>query len=148
ITDEDSFEDLTPRLQSSDPLHFVSGAQSYRQKLESVRVEVGLDDAVIFGRGRIDDLPAVLAVMDFRYIGGSMGSVVGEVVTQAIERSAEERLPLIIFSTSGGARMQEGLISLMQMAKTSAALARLAESGVPYISVLTDPTTGGVAASF
>jgi acetyl-CoA carboxylase carboxyl transferase subunit beta len=148
VADEGSFEDLTPRLQSADPLHFVSGSQSYRQKLASVRAESGLDEAVVMGRCRIEDLPAILAVMDFRYIGGSMGSVVGEVVTQAIERAATEQLPLIIFSASGGARMHEGLIALMQMAKTSAALARLAEAGVPYISVLTDPTTGGVAASF
>src|SRR5215510_1167152 len=88
VVDEDSFEDLTPRLQSADPLRFVSGSQSYRQKLESVRRETGLDEAVIMGQGRIEDLPAMLAVMDFRYIGGSMGSVVGEVVTQAIARAA------------------------------------------------------------
>ncbi len=147
-TDEDSFEDLTPQLSSSDPLNFVSQSQNYREKLDSVRADTGLSSGVVMGRGLIESLPAIVAVMDFRFIGGSMASVEGEILARAIELAAEEHTPLIIFSASGGARMQEGFISLMQMAKTSAALARLNARGVPYISVLTDPTTGGVAASF
>jgi acetyl-CoA carboxylase carboxyl transferase subunit beta len=146
--DEDSFEDLTPPLTSSDPLRFVSRSTSYRDKLVSEREATGLKSGVITGRGAIEGLPAILAVMDFNFIGGSMASVEGEILTQAIERAAAERFPLIIFSASGGARMQEGFFSLLQMAKTSAALARLNDAGVPYISVLTDPTTGGVTASF
>ena len=105
-------------------------------------------ESVVAGTGRIDGLPLALAIMDFRFIGGSMGSVAGEKITRAIEKAMEGRMPLLIISASGGARMQEGLLSLMQMAKTSAALARLAEAGIPYISLLTDPTTGGVTASF
>jgi acetyl-CoA carboxylase carboxyl transferase subunit beta len=148
IADEGTFEDLTPGLRSADPLRFVSRSQSYRDKLESERAATGLNAGVVTGRATIEGLPAVITVMDFHFIGGSMASVEGEIITQSIERAAEEGVPLIIFSASGGARMQEGFISLMQMAKTSAALARLNQAGVPYISVLTDPTTGGVAASF
>jgi acetyl-CoA carboxylase carboxyl transferase subunit beta len=146
--DPDSFAEFAQDLRSSDPLQFVSRSQSYRTKLESERANSGLNEGVVVGRGRIENLPLMLVIMDFRFIGGSMGAVVGEKIAQAVERAAEERIPLVIFSASGGARMQEGLISLMQMAKTSAALARLNEAGVPFISVLTDPTTGGVAASF
>ncbi len=148
LLDTDTFEEFAKDLQSSDPLDFVSRSQSYRSKLEAERAASGLNEGVVVGRGRIEELPLIVVVMDFRFIGGSMGSVVGEKITQAIERAAEDRVPVVIFSASGGARMQEGLISLMQMAKTSAALARLNEAGVPFISVLTDPTTGGVAASF
>lgn len=147
-TDEDSFEDLTPQLDSSDPLRFISRSQSYREKLYAERASTGLNAGVVIGRGRIEGLPAIIGVMDFRFIGGSMASVEGEILTQAIEHAAGERNPLIIFAASGGARMQEGFISLMQMAKTTAALARLNDAGVPFISVLTDPTTGGVFASF
>jgi acetyl-CoA carboxylase carboxyl transferase subunit beta len=148
IADEGSFENLTPRLHSTDPLHFSSKSESYKTKLESQRAASGLDSAVLTGRATIEGLPTILAVMDFRFIGGSMGSVEGEVLTRAMEHATAERLPLIIFSASGGARMQEGMLALMQMAKTTAALARLADARVPFISVLTDPTTGGVAASF
>ena len=144
----DSFENLTPKLQSDDPLQFVSRSESYKTKLDSQREATGLDDAVLMGRGNIEGLPAILAVMDFSFIGGSMGAVAGEVLTLAIERGAEEHLPVIIFTASGGARMQEGMIALMQMAKTTAALHLLARAQTPFISVLTDPTTGGVAASF
>jgi acetyl-CoA carboxylase carboxyl transferase subunit beta len=149
IADEGSFENLTPKLQSTDPLHFSSKSEgSFKTKLERQRAASGLDSAVLTGRATIEGLPAILAVMDFHFIGGSMGAVEGEVLTQAMERATAERLPLIIFSASGGARMQEGMFALMQMAKTTAALARLADARVPFISVLTDPTTGGVAASF
>jgi acetyl-CoA carboxylase carboxyl transferase subunit beta len=148
LLDSDSFKEVAKDLQLADPLHFVSRSQSYRDKLHSEMASSGLKEGVVVGSGRIEGLPLIVVVMDFRFIGGSMGSVVGEKITQAAERAAAERVPLVIFSASGGARMQEGLISLMQMAKTAAALARLNETGVPYISVLTDPTTGGVAASF
>ncbi|MBF6590415.1 MAG: acetyl-CoA carboxylase carboxyltransferase subunit beta [Ktedonobacterales bacterium] len=148
LLDPDSFEEFAAKLQSSDPLNFVSRSQSYRTKLESERANTQLDEGTIIGRGRIEDMSLMVGVMDFGFIGGSMGAVVGEKLTRAIEMAADERLPLLIISASGGARMQEGLLSLMQMAKTSAALACLGEAGVPYISLLTDPTTGGVAASF
>ena len=148
LLDPDSFVEIAGDLRSSDPLHFVSRSQSYQAKLESERATTGLNEGVVVGRGRIEDQPLVVVVMDFRFIGGSMGTVVGEKITRGIETAAADKTPLLIISASGGARMQEGLLSLMQMAKTSAALARLGEAGVPYISLLTDPTTGGVAASF
>jgi acetyl-CoA carboxylase carboxyl transferase subunit beta len=142
------FTEFAANLRSSDPLRFVARSGAYRDKLESEREKTGMDDAVVVGHARIDNIPLVLAVMDFRFIGGSMGSVVGEKLTRAIERATSDRLPLLIASASGGARQQEGTISLMQMAKTSAALTRLAEAGAPFISLLTDPTTAGVSASF
>jgi acetyl-CoA carboxylase carboxyl transferase subunit beta len=148
LLDEDSFVELAADLIPVDPLHFVSRSQKYREKLEELRANTGLKESVVAGTGRIEGLPLALAVMDFRFIGGSMGSVAGEKITRAIEKAQEIRVPLLIVSASGGARMQEGLLALMQMAKTSAALARLAEAGVPYISVLADPTTVGVTASF
>jgi len=148
LLDPDTFLELAAELGQSDPLRFVSRAQSYRVKLESLRADIGLDEAVVIGTGRLEGMPVVLAVMDARFIGGSMGTIVGEKITRAIETAADERWPLIICSASGGARMQEGMLALMQMAKTSAALGRLADAGVPYISLLTDPTTGGVSASF
>ena len=148
LLDSRSFEEFARELRSSDPLKFVSRSESYAAKLSSKIEETGLNEGVVVGRGRIEGLPLMLALMDFRFIGGSMGAVVGEKITQAIEHAALERVPMVLFAASGGARMQEGAISLMQMAKTSAALARLAEAGVPYIAVLTDPTTGGVTASF
>lgn len=148
LLDPDSFKPITDDLQPVDPLHFVSRSQSYRSKLKSEQESSGLTEGVAIGTGLIEGLPLVVAIMDFRFIGGSMGSIVGERLTRAIERAAAEHYPLLIVSASGGARMQEGLIALMQMAKTSAALAKLNEAGVPYISLMTDPTTGGVAASF
>jgi len=148
LLDENSFEEFASDLRSSDPLRFVSRSESYQKKLSAKIEETGLNEGVVVGRGEIEGLPLMLAVMDFRFIGGSMGAVVGEKITQAIERGTAQRVPVVLFAASGGARMQEGVISLMQMAKTSAALARLAEAGVPYVSVLTDPTTGGVTASF
>ncbi|MGH2515146.1 MAG: acetyl-CoA carboxylase, carboxyltransferase subunit beta [Ktedonobacterales bacterium] len=148
LLDENSFQEFASDLRSSDPLHFVSRSEAYQAKLAAKIEETGLNEGVVVGRGAIEGLPLMLILMDFRFIGGSMGAVVGEKITQAIERGADERVPVVLFAASGGARMQEGALSLMQMAKTSAALARLAEVGVPYVSVLTDPTTGGVTASF
>ena len=137
---------------SVDPLNFVSRTkdeiQAYASKLEDESNEVGLNEAVVVGHATIEKLPLSLAIMDFRFIGGSMGSAVGEKITRAIEFGLEKRMPVLIASASGGARMQEGLYSLMQMAKTSAALAKLGEAKIPYFSLLTDPTTGGVTASF
>ncbi len=148
LLDEGSFQELDSNLLSVDPLNFVSRSQSYQAKLREEREKTGLNEAVVIGTGTIEGLPLALAVMDFAFIGGSMGSVVGEKVTRAIERALADRSALLIVCTSGGARMQEGLFSLLQMAKTTAALARLGEARVPYISLLTDPTTGGVSASF
>lgn len=142
--DEGSFLEYDEDLVSVDPLNFPG----YASKLEQQKLKSGLREAVVTGEGTIGGLPAVVAVMSFDFFTGSMGSVVGEKITRAIEAATEKRLPMIIFSTSGGARMQESILSLMQMAKTSAALARLDEQGGLYISVITDPTTGGVSASF
>ncbi len=148
LLDPDSFEEIAADLRSSDPLRFSSRSQVYREKLESERQNSGLNESLVAGRGKIEGMPLAIAIMDFSFIGGSMGSVTGEKITRVIEMGMQEHIPVLIVSASGGARMQEGVISLMQMAKTSAALARLADVGVPYISLLTDPTTGGVTASF
>lgn len=148
LTDEDSFHELDGSLTSSDPLKFVSRDQTYRAKLAAQVESTHLTEGVKMGRATLEGLPLVLIVMDFRFLGGSMGAVVGEKITHAIEIATQERIPVLISTASGGARMQEGVISLMQMAKTSAALARMAEAGVPYLVLLTDPTTGGVTASF
>lgn len=155
------FTELEHSLCSQDPLSFgdplrigessaSDGKQksSYLAKLESEARKTGLSEAVVCGKATIGTHLTVLAVMDFSFMGGSMGSVVGEKVARAIELALKEKLPLIIVSSSGGARMQEGILSLMQMAKTATALAKLADSSVPYISVLCDPTTGGVTASY
>lgn len=142
--DEQSFVEYDSDLISVDPLKFPG----YASKLEQQKLKSGLLEAVITGQGMIGGFPSVVAVMSFDFFTGSMGSVVGEKITRAIEAATEQKLPLIIFSTSGGARMQESILSLMQMAKTSAALSRFADQGGLYISVITDPTTGGVSASF
>jgi acetyl-CoA carboxylase carboxyl transferase subunit beta len=134
-------------LTSIDPLHFTD-TKAYRQRLEASIAATGLQDAVITATGTIDGLRCSVAAMEYGFIGGSMGVVVGEKITRAIERAIVERIPVIIVSCSGGARMMEGALSLMQMAKISAALARLDRARLPFISVLTDPTTGGVTASF
>ena len=147
LLDPDSFVEHDCGLQAVDALEFVDSTP-YKDRLVKYRRDSGLTEAVICGMGRIHEIPVSLAVMDFRFAGGSMGSVVGEKITRAIERGTAEKTPCIIFSASGGARMQEGILSLMQMAKTSAALACHAEAGLPFISVLTNPTTGGVTASF
>lgn len=142
--DKGSFKEYDADLTTADPLNFPQ----YQEKLLAAQEKTGLKEAVLTGEGTINNYPVIIAVMDSRFIMGSMGSVVGEKITRAIEAACEKQYPLIIFSTSGGARMQEGILSLMQMAKTSAALAKLHQCGGLYISVLTDPTTGGVAASF
>lgn len=147
LLDEHSFTEQDKYITSSDPLEF-SDLKSYSQRITDSNKKTGLLSAVVSGKGKIEGNDVYLAVFDFEYMGGSMGSAAGEKITRAIERACEESVPMIIVSMSGGARMQEGIFSLMQMAKTSAALARLASRRIPYISVLTNPTTGGVTASF
>jgi acetyl-CoA carboxylase carboxyl transferase subunit beta len=134
-------------LASSDPLNFTD-TKPYRDRLRASQAATGLLDAVIVGSGTLDGLPVVIAAMEYSFIGGSMGVVMGEKITRGIERGLASRTPVIVVSCSGGARMMEGALSLMQMAKISAALARLDRAGLPYVSILTDPTTGGVTASF
>jgi acetyl-CoA carboxylase carboxyl transferase subunit beta len=141
------FEQFDAGLRSSDPLAFVD-SKPYRERLRAMSLATNLEDAVIAAEGKLDGRRVQMCAMDPRFIGGSMGSVVGEKIARSIERAMERRTPLIVVSASGGARMQEGAISLMQMAKISAALMRLDEVRLPYISVLTDPTTGGVTASY
>ena len=147
ILDADSFKEHDRRMRSVDPLKFRD-TKKYRDRIPEAIKKTGLFDAARWGTGTINKRPVVCAVMDFQFIGGSMGSVVGEKIGRAIDRAWKSKHPLIVVSSSGGARMMEGALSLMQMAKTSAKLARLADAGVPYVSVLTDPTTGGVTASF
>src|SRR5215213_1812407 len=147
LVDGGRFVAVDEGLASVDPLKFVD-TKPYTDRLRSTRQATGVKDAVISATGEIDGQPCVLAVMEYAFIGGSMGVVVGEKITRAIERALDRRLPVVIVSSSGGARMMEGALSLMQMAKISAALARLDRARLPYVSVLTDPTTGGVTASF
>jgi acetyl-CoA carboxylase carboxyl transferase subunit beta len=147
LIDEDGFTETHRTMKSGDPLKFHD-MRPYPERLADAERKTGRGDAVITGFGPLDGIPVSLAVMDFSFIGGSMGSVVGEKITRAAHRSLETAEPLIVVSASGGARMMEGILSLMQMAKTSAALARLNEARIPYISILTNPTTGGVTASF
>jgi acetyl-CoA carboxylase carboxyl transferase subunit beta len=147
LIDDGTWKEFDTGLRAADPLDFT-GESSYRDKLAQHRKRTGLSDAVITGTGSINGSPVSLAVMDFRFLGASMGAVVGEKITRAIERATDKRLPVIIVSASGGARMYEGIHSLMQMAKTSAALARHAQAHLPYLSILTDPTMAGVMASF
>ena len=147
LLDEGRFQLEDLNLSSSDPLKFVD-VRAYSERLKKTQTETGLKDAIINAEGKLLCRPVMLSAMEYSFIGGSMGAVVGEVITRAIERSIAQRKPLIIVSASGGARMMEGVVSLMQMVKITAALARLDEVKVPYISVLTDPTTGGVTASY
>lgn len=147
LFDEGTFEETDSLVRSADPLSFVD-SQPYPERLKKYEKESGLPEAVVCGTGKIHGILVSVAVMDFRFCGGAMGSAVGEKITRAIEAALEKKLPCIIFSASGGARMQEGIFSLMQMAKTSAALGRLAQAKLPFISVLTHPTMGGVTASF
>jgi acetyl-CoA carboxylase carboxyl transferase subunit beta len=147
LIDEDSFEERETGLRSKDPLGFRD-TKRYTDRLKAARSKTDAGEAVITGTARIGGYPVALAVFEFSFLGGSMASVVGEKLTRTIELALHKRLPLIIVSASGGARMQEGILSLMQMAKTSAALGRLDAERIPYISLLTDPTTGGVTASF
>lgn len=147
LSDTDTFQELFIDLKPVDSLGFVD-TEPYIERLASAREKSGYDEAVIVGTCTIGSMPAALGILNFNFMGGSMGSVVGERLTLLIELALAKRLPLIIVSTSGGARMQESVLSLMQMAKTSAALAKLHEAHIPYISILTNPTTGGVTASF
>jgi acetyl-CoA carboxylase carboxyl transferase subunit beta len=147
LVDPGSFEEMFEDLEPADPLKFVD-KKSYKDRLKSEQEKSGEKDAVVCGNGFIKGRPIMMAVMDPTFMMGSMGSVVGEKITRTIELAAEEKLPLLIVSCSGGARMQESALSLMQMAKTSAALARLDEAGGVFVSLLADPTTGGVTASF
>ena len=147
LADPESFKASNPSLVSVDPLVFTDRV-SYRDRLERARRETGLNEAVVTGTARINGRDCVLAVFDFNFMGGSMGSVVGEKVALALELAAERRYPFISVVASGGARMQEGMLSLVQMGKTAAAAMRLHQAGVPSITVLTNPTTGGVYASF
>lgn len=146
LIDRGSFEELDALLTAGDPLGFADTIL-YPQRLADAQRRTGRSEAVVTGVGSIDGRRVALGVFDFHFLGGSMGSAVGEKIARLAERALQERLPLILVSASGGARMQEGILSLMQMAKVSAALSRLRDAGLPYVSVLTDPTTGGVAAS-
>jgi len=141
------WQEYDPGLFSTDPLNFID-TKPYTQRLKAAVEATGMKDAIVTATGKIDGIETSVAAMEYGFIGGSMGVVVGEKITRAIERAIERKLPVVIVSCSGGARMMEGILSLMQMAKVSAALARLDRAGLPYISVLTDPTTGGVTASF
>src|SRR5215472_4710114 len=147
LLDEGSFQVKDEKLASTDPLAF-SDTRPYKARLQKGQSETGLKDAIINAEGTLQGRPVIISAMEYSFIGGSMGAVVGEAITRAIERACEQKKPIIVVSASGGARMMEGVISLMQMAKISAALARLDDARVPYISVLTDPTTGGVTASY
>jgi len=147
LLDEDSIETQDENLESTDPLNF-SDTRPYKNRLEKSKSATGLKDAIINATGTIHGRPVIVSAMEYSFIGGSMGAVVGEAITRAIERACNERKPIIVVSASAGARMMEGIVSLIQMAKISAALARLNSAKIPYISVLTDPTTGGVSASY
>jgi acetyl-CoA carboxylase carboxyl transferase subunit beta len=147
LLDDNQYETFDGNIASTDPLKFVD-LKPYSSRLRQAQQDTGLKDAVINAHGKLQGRPVIASVMEYAFIGGSMGAVVGEAITRAIERAADKQTPLIIVSASGGARMMEGVVSLMQLAKISAALARLDKAKVPYISVLTDPTTGGVTASF
>ena len=147
LFDDDKYKEFATDVRSTDPLGFRD-TKRYGDRLKVYQNRVGPGDAVLCAEGKLEGSPVVICAMEYAFMGGSMGSVVGEKITMAIERCVEKKEPLIIVSCSGGARMQEGILSLMQMAKISAALARLAAAGLPFISVLTDPTTGGVTASY
>jgi acetyl-CoA carboxylase carboxyl transferase subunit beta len=147
LADTGTFEEYQAALASVDPLGFRD-TKRYRDRLRSARQKTSMEEAVVTGLARIGGYPVMLGVFEFTFLGGSMGSVVGEKLTRSIELAIDKHVPVIIVSASGGARMQEGILSLMQMAKTSAALHRLAQARLPFLSVLTDPTTGGVTASF
>ncbi len=147
LFDKDTFVQLFSEIKPTDPLNFID-TEAYKDRLQKAKDKTGLDEAVITGIGEINGKKVATAVMDFEYMGGSMGSVVGEKVTSLIEKAIEEKLPVLAITASGGARMQESALSLMQMAKTSCACAKLDEAGLLYIALLTEPTFGGVTASF
>ncbi len=148
LIDEGTFQELSADVMPADPLSFVDGKGSYAEKTRETIAKTGLREAIVTGHGRLQGIHVSLGIMDFKFLGGSLGSATGEKILQAANFSYENRIPLIILSASGGARMHEGILSLMQMAKTCAGIARLRERRIPYISVLTDPTTGGVSASY
>ncbi|MES2308645.1 MAG: acetyl-CoA carboxylase, carboxyltransferase subunit beta [Verrucomicrobiota bacterium] len=147
LLDPDSFQEMDENMETKDVLQFT-GTASYTDRLKHYQNKSGIKEALVSGLGKIESIPVSIAVMEFAFLGGSMGSVVGEKITRAIELATQKKLPVIIISASGGARMYEGMLSLMQMAKTSGALSRHAEKKLPFISVLTHPTMGGVTASF
>jgi acetyl-CoA carboxylase carboxyl transferase subunit beta len=147
LLDNSEWDETETNLKSTDPLSFVD-TKRYRDRLAKAQKETGISDAIINAEGTLDGKPVIVSAMEYRFIGGSMGAVVGEAITRAIEKAIQKRKPLIVVSASGGARMMEGVASLMQMAKISAVLAKLDDAGLPFISVLTDPTTGGVTASY
>jgi acetyl-CoA carboxylase carboxyl transferase subunit beta len=146
VVDPGTFIEYDAELVSADPLEFKD-SKRYSSRVKESQEKTGQKDAILCGEARIEGQPAMVGIFEFHFMGGSLGSVVGEKITRLIERAVEKRVGVVIFCASGGARMQEGILSLMQMAKTSAALAKLSEAKIPYISVLTDPTTGGVSAS-
>jgi len=148
LTDAGSFEELNAQVTFGDPLRFVDANGPYAAKAKATAAKTGIGEAVVTGKARIDGMDAVLAVMDFRFLGGSLGSGTGDRILLAAEAALAAQRPYIVVSASGGARMHEGIVSLMQMARTCAAIAKLQEAGIPYISILTDPTTGGVSASY
>lgn len=147
LTDKGTFSEYDAGMEAADPLNFKD-SKRYKDRIASAQASSGLKDAFVYGEAKINGIDTMIGVFDFSFMGGSMGSVVGEKTTRTIEKGIEKRCPVIVVSSSGGARMQEGILSLMQMAKTSAALARLRDARLPFISILTDPTTGGVTASF
>jgi acetyl-CoA carboxylase carboxyl transferase subunit beta len=147
LLDENSFKEMDRKMRSTDPIAFKD-TKPYKERIKESMRKTGLQDAVRTGTGKINGIPVAVAAMDFGFIGGSMGSVVGEKVARAAEKALKSKCPLIIISSSGGARMMEGALSLMQLAKTSAKLAQLSDAGIPYLSLMTDPTTGGVTASY
>jgi acetyl-CoA carboxylase carboxyl transferase subunit beta len=147
LTDEGSFDEYAEDLVSTDPLEF-DDLKPYKARLHSAAISTGVKDACVVGRAKLGGLPYHLGVFEFKFMGGSMGVVVGEKITRLFEMALEDRLPAVTVAASGGARMQEGILSLMQMAKTSSLIEKMRDEGVPFVSVVTDPTTGGVAASF
>jgi acetyl-CoA carboxylase carboxyl transferase subunit beta len=147
LIDDGSFKEYDKKMRSADPLKFED-TKKYKDRIDSAIKKTGLNDAVKSGIGKIEGKKVSFACMDFKFVGGSMGSVVGEKISRAIDRAYEQRIPMILISQSGGARMMEAALSLMQMAKTSSRLARLADAKIPFISILTDPTTGGTTASY
>jgi acetyl-CoA carboxylase carboxyl transferase subunit beta len=147
ILDKGSFKEIDKKMRSADPLEFTD-TKKYSNRIQETIKKLGLNDAIRTGTGKINNQEVAFGCMDFKFIGGSMGSVVGEKVARLIDRAYKSKIPLIIISASGGARMMEGAFSLMQMAKTSSRLARLAEAKIPYVSIFTDPTTGGTTASY
>ena len=148
LFDKDTFKELFNNISPTDSLKFIDLKGSYKDKYEAANKKTGLNESVVTGHGKINGIEAVIAVMDFRFLGGSLGSGTGEKILQASNYAYDNNLPYIVFSASGGARMQEGALSLMQMAKTCAGISRLNKKNIPYISVLTNPTTGGVSASY